>query len=243
MICPEIVLAQITVEKQENPVILYSGTPRKYEIGGINVSGVKNYEDYVLIGLSGLSVGQVVAVPGEEITKATERYWKHGLFSNVRISADSIVGDKMFLNIELSERPRISEINYHGVKKSEREDLEARLGMVKGKQITPNMVDRAKIVIKRYFDDKGFKNAEVRILQRDDIAADNQVLVDVDIDKKEKVKINKIYINGNEALSDAQIRKAMKKTRERSNWSNGMRKLFKNCILQCKNVLVHLTVL
>ena len=227
-IAPQKAVAQTTEEKQVNPVILYSNAAsRSYEIGGISVSGVKNYEDYVLIGLSGLSVGQTVRVPGDEITNATKRYWKHGLFSDVRISADSIVGNKIYLNIALAERPRISEIRYHGVKKSEREDLETRLGMVKGKQITPNMVNRAKILIKRYFDEKGFKNADVEILQRDDVTADNQMIVDVNIDKKEKIKIHKIYINGNEQVADKTIRKAMKKTREKSTWANRFRNFFK----------------
>ena len=194
-LAPQKVVAQIVEEKQVNPVILYSSSmPRSYEIGGISVSGVKNYEDYVLIGLSGLSVGQTVRVPGDEITAATKGYWKHGLFSDVHILADSIVGNKIYLNIQLAERPRISEIRYNGVKKSEREDLESRLGMVKGKQITPNMVNRAKILVKRYFDEKGFKNAEVEILQRDDVTAENQVIVDVNIDKKEKIKIHQIFI-------------------------------------------------
>lgn len=224
---PQVTKAQMNAEKQVNPVILYSGNPKSYEIGGIAVSGVKNYEDYVLIGLSGLSVGQKVQIPGDDITNATKRYWKHGLFSDVRILADSIVGDRIYLTIQLAERPRISEIHYNGVKKSEREDLESRLGIVKGRQITPNMVDRAKIVIKRYFDEKGFKNAEVEIVQRDDVAADNQMIVDINIDKKEKIKINKIYIDGNEHLSDKTIRKAMKKTRERSNWANRFRNFFK----------------
>ena len=224
---PQVAKAQMNAEKQVNPVILYSGNPKSYEIGGIAVSGVKNYEDYVLIGLSGLSVGQKVQIPGDDITNATKRYWKHGLFSDVRILADSIVGDRIYLTIQLAERPRISEIHYNGVKKSEREDLESRLGIVKGRQITPNMVDRAKIVIKRYFDEKGFKNAEVEIVQRDDVAADNQMIVDINIDKKEKIKIYKIYINGNEHLSDKTNRKAMKKTRERSNWANRFRNFFK----------------
>ena len=224
---PQKSMAQVMGEKQEEPVILYSATPKSYEIGGISVSGVKNYEDYVLIGLSGLSVGQRVKVPGDEITAATKRYWSHGLFSDVRISADSIVGDKIYLNIALAERPRISEIRYNGVKKSEREDLEARIGMVKGKQITPHMIDRAKIYIKRYFDDKGFKNAEVEILQHDDVMADNQMIVEINIDKKEKIKIHNIYINGNEEVADKTIRKAMKKTREQSTWANRFRNFFK----------------
>ena len=169
-------------QTEETPVILYSATPKKYEIGGIDVTGVKNYEDYVLIGLSGLSVGQVITVPGDEITQAIKRYWRHGLFSNVSISATKIEGNKIYLKISLTQRPRISQINYSGIKKSEREELEKRLGLVKGNQITPNLVDRAKILIKRFFDDKGFKNAEINILQRDDISAENQVIVDIDID-------------------------------------------------------------
>ena len=154
---------------------MYSGTPKKYEIADINVEGVKNYEDYVLIGLSGLSVGQTITVPGDEITGAIKRYWRHGLFSNVSITAEKIEGNKIWLKISLTQRPRISDIRYHGVKKSEREDLQTKLGMIKGSQITPNLVDRAKVLSKRYFDDKGFKNAEITITQRDDPANENQV--------------------------------------------------------------------
>ena len=57
-----------------NPTILYNGTPKKYEIADIKVEGVKNYEDYVLIGISGLAVGQTVTIPGDDITDAVKRY-------------------------------------------------------------------------------------------------------------------------------------------------------------------------
>ncbi|KAA6331031.1 Outer membrane protein assembly factor BamA [termite gut metagenome] len=109
---------------EPKPVISYSGTPKKYEIGGIEVAGVKNYEDYVLIGLSGLSVGQIITIPGDDITQAIKRYWRHGLFSNVSITAERFEDKKVYLKIALTQRPRISELHYHGIKKSEREDLE-----------------------------------------------------------------------------------------------------------------------
>lgn len=207
-------------EKITNPLIIYSGTPKQYEIGGIRVTGGEGYEDYVLIGLSGLSVGQTITVPGDEVTQAIKSYWKNGLFSQVKIEADSIVGKKIYLNIALAQRPRISDIVYHGVKKSEREDLEARLGMMKGGQITPNIIDRAKLLAKRYFDDKGFKNAEIVIMQRDDPNKTNQVVVDINIDKKEKIKIHKITIDGNVALSDKKIKRLMKKTNEKGKLIN-----------------------
>ena len=193
-------------DKIVNPDISYAGTPRTLTIGGINVSGVEGYEDYVLTGISGLSVGEQVEVPGDDITNAVKRYWKHGLFSKVAVAADSIVGVKLYLHIYLSVRPRISNINYIGLKKSEREDMEQKLGMVKGTQLTPNMIDRAKILAKKYFDDKGFKNADIEINQREDVTEKNHVILDVVVDKKEKTKVHKITIEGNEKLSDRKIK-------------------------------------
>ena len=193
-------------DKIVNPDISYAGNPRSLLIGGINVSGVEGYEDYVLTGISGLAVGDRIDVPGDEITDAVKRYWKHGLFSKVAIAADSIVGEKIYLHIYLAVRPRISNINYIGLKKSEREDMEQKLGMVKGTQVTPNMLDRAKILAKKYFDDKGFKNADIQINQRDDVANKGQVILDVMVDKKEKIKVHQITIDGNEKLSDRKIK-------------------------------------
>ena len=188
------------------PDISYAGTPKTLVLGGINVSGIEGYEDYMLAGISGLSVGQEIMVPGNEITDAVKRYWRHGLFSDVKISADSIVGDKIYLHVSLALRPRVSVINYVGLKKSEREDMGNKLGLLKGAQITPNMIDRAKILAKRYFDDKGFKNADIEIRQRDDVSNKNQVILDVIIDKKEKMKVRDIIIEGNAQLPSRKIK-------------------------------------
>lgn len=193
-------------QKIVNPDITYSGTPKTYKLAGLTVTGIEGYEDYVLTGISGLTVGQELEVPGTAITDAVKRYWKHGLFSDVSISADSIVGDNIYLKIHLAPRPRISTINYNGLKKSEREDMEKKLGLLKGGQITPNMIDRAKILAKKYFEDKGYKNAEVFIRQRDDVAAKNQVILDIDVDKKEKLKVRTITIDGDNQLGEKKIK-------------------------------------
>src|SRR5574344_2695150 len=167
----------INAQAQE-PTIVY-GQEQKYEIGGITVDGDKNHDDYILIGLSGLTVGEIVSLPGDEITAAVKRYWKRGLFSDVQIKADSIVDGKVYLRVSLAMRPRVSEININGVKKAEQDDLKAKMGIVKGSQLTPDMIDKAKIIAKRYFDEKGFKNAEVVIVQHDDFTLDDQLIVDV----------------------------------------------------------------
>ena len=193
-------------DKIEYPEVTYAGTPRTVTIGGINVTGVEGYEDYVLAGISGLTVGQQVELPGAVITDAVKRYWKHGLFSQVKLYVDSLVGDKAYLHIALKVRPRVSAINYLGLKKSEREDMETKLGLLKGLQLTPNSIDRAKILAKKYFDDKGYKNAEITINQREDVAGKNQVILDVLVDKKQKMKVRHIYIEGNEFLKASKIK-------------------------------------
>lgn len=217
--------AQSTIKE---PTILYGNTPRKYTIGGINLSGVDNYEPYIIIGISGLSVGDVIEVPGDAITGAVKNYWKHGLFSDVSITADSIVDNKIYLGISLKQRPRVSQIRFNGVKKSEREDLELKIALRKGNQITPNMVDRDIKVIKEYFDDKGYSNANVTIDQRPDVTADNQVIVDINVEKKKKIKVNRIYLTGVEKLPLKKVKYAMK-TREKTRWST-----VKNTFLRSK---------
>ena len=213
-------------QKIVNPDITYTGSPKTYKLAGLTVTGIDGYEDYVLTGISGLAVGQELEVPGTAITDAVKRYWKHGLFSDVSITADSIVGDNIYLKIHLAPRPRISTINYNGLKKTERDDLEKKLGLLKGGQITPNMLDRAKILAKKYFDEKGYKNAEVFIRQRDNVAAKNQVILDIDVDKKEKLKVRSIIIDGDSLLGDKKIKGtlfskgAFSKTHEAGKLSN-----------------------
>ncbi len=201
-----LVPAAFAQDKIVNPDISYAGSSRSLILGGINMTGIEGYEDYMLTSISGLTVGQEIDVPGTAITDAVKRYWRHGLFSNVSISADSIVGNRIWLHITLATRPRVSTINYIGLKKSEREDMEQKLGLLKGMSVHPNAIDRAKVLAKKYFDDKGFKNAEIEILQRNDVSEKNHVILDVIVDKKEKMKVRYIMLYGNEQLSEKKIK-------------------------------------
>lgn len=218
-----------TADPQDAPEVFYS-TPKRYKIADIRVTGVTGFDDFVLVGFSGLSVGDEVSIPGEEITDAVKRFWRHGLFSDVKIIATKIEDGKVWLEIRLKQRPRISGITYHGVKKGEREDLETRVGLRPGSQITPNLMDRAKTLINKYFDEKGFKNVEIEITERENPAKEGEVFVDIDISKNQKTKIHRIHFSGNRALSDATLKKAMKKTNEkfslRNDFKSSIREMF-----------------
>jgi len=220
----QFLVAQTTSVKDTTslPVIEYSNSAPKYEIAEIKVTGASNYEDFVLIGFSGLTVGDIISVPGNEITNAVKRFWKQGLFSDVKILATKISGGKIWLTIALKERPRVSEVNYIGLKKNEKEDLDLKVGIVKGNQITPNISDRAKKVIEKYMEEKGFLNVLVNVYQRNDPKKAGFVIVDINIDKKLKTKVHKLIFTGNTVLTHNQLNKVMKKTND-NNWRNFFR--------------------
>ena len=196
------------------PTIEYSMQSKTYEIADISITGADSYEDFVLIGFSGLAVGDKIEVPGDQITKSLKRFWKQGLFSDVKFKAKKIEGDKIWIEIALKQRPRISEIAYNGLKKSEVEDVEVKIGIQKGGQMTPDLEDRANKVITKYLSDKGFRDATINVLQFDDHDHPGYVKVAVNVNKKTKTRVGNIYIIGNEALTDNQINFAMKKTND-----------------------------
>ena len=202
------------ISKADLPKIEYTLQRKTYEIAGITVSGAESYEDFVLIGFSGLAVGDKIEVPGDQITKSIRRFWKQGLFSDVKIEATKIEGNKIWLNIALKQRPRVSEVIYNGIKKSDKEDLEIKVGISKGSQMTPNLADRAETMVKKFYAEKGYYHTQVSVRQYKDESLPGYVKVEINVDRKEKTKINAIYITGNEALNHNKINHAMKKTND-----------------------------
>jgi len=202
------------------PNVIFSAMPRTYEIAGIKVTGAPNYDDFIVIGYSGLKVGEIVEIPGNDITTAAKRLMKQGLFSKVQIKVEKTYGNKAWLEIALRTQPRISEVNYVGVKKGERKDLEERLQLMKGNQITQNIVNRIELIVKKYYTDKGFGNVDVKVDLHEDLSHQNEMIVDIVVDRHDKVKVHKIYIDGNEVLSDNKIQRTMKKTNEKNKLIN-----------------------
>ncbi len=206
--------AQVATDTIYNPNIVFSSVPRTYEIAGIEVTGADGYDDMMVIGYSGLNVGDRIEIPSDEWRNIAKRIWRHQLFSKVQIKVTKTYGDKAWIELALRPQPRISQINYYGIKKGERDDLQERLQLMKGNHITPNTINRTTSIIKNYFSSKGFGNAVVKIEQRDDLSHENEKIVDIYIDKHDKIKVHKIYIDGNEALNDRTVKRAMKKTNE-----------------------------
>ncbi|MGQ8335057.1 BamA/OMP85 family outer membrane protein [Sunxiuqinia sp. A32] len=194
---------------------IYYSSPKKYEIAGIKVVGIRYLDTDVLIQISGLSVGDEVSVPGDEISGAIKKLWSHQMFSDVKIEAQKIVGDKIWLNIHLQEMPRLADVNFYGVSKSEKDDITEKVLLLKGSQVTENQLNNAERIIKGIFLEKGFLNTDVNIVQKDDTIQDNSVILDIYVDKKEKVKVEEIVYHGVEKVKPKMLDRAMKKTNAR----------------------------
>jgi outer membrane protein insertion porin family len=208
-------LISITSIFAQNIVVDYSN-PQKYVIANISVSGIRFLSKDALVMLSGLQVGQTITVPGEDITKAIDKLWKQGLFSDVKIYATKVKGDSIYLDIYLQEQSRLNKVYYYGINGSQKSDLKDKLDLKVGQKVTKNLLRNSKIVIKKYFAKKGFPYVDVKFKLEDDTLYQNTVDLYISIDKKNKVKIKKIIVDGNKAFSDRKVRRELKDTKQKN---------------------------
>lgn len=215
ILCTPFLLKGQTVQVGDQINIDYN-SPREFTIGGISVSGVNYIDHNVVVMVSQLSVGDRIIVPGEEIASAINNLWRQGLFTNVSIGVTSIQDDMIFLDIELRERPRLSRYEFKGVRRSDANKLTEKLNLVRGDVVTESMLFRAKTSIKEYYVDKGYLSPEINITQIKDTVRTNSLQLEFEIDRGKRTRIREVIIHGNEELSDRQIKRLMKNTRERS---------------------------
>lgn len=194
------------------------GRPTEYEIGGIVIEGAKYVDKNALQMISGLRVGNTVKVPGDDFSQAIKKIWEQGMFEDVSINATEFVGNKVFLEILVKERPRVSKFSFKGVKKTEADEIRNKINLSRGDVATDHLFTKTRRIIEDYYYDKGYLNAEIDIEQVVDTARDSYVDMVIHVDKGHKVKIGKINFIGNESLSDSQLQAAMKETKQRGHF-------------------------
>ncbi len=199
-----------------NYQILDYSSPHEYEIGGIVVTGVKDRDPNAIAGYAGLTVGKKIMIPGQDVSGAIKSLWKIKLFTDVNIIIDRTIGDIVFLEIRLKERPTLSKYAYKGVKKSTHEDLNDIVKdiLIKGGIITDDVKILAANKIKEFYRKKGYLNAKVDIKDSPDEEKTNSVKLMIDIKKNKRVKIDDIYFIGNSYVNDKTLRKKMKNTKK-----------------------------
>lgn len=217
--------AQLAVpgEKRQGGMGSTSGMPQRpteYIIGGITVSGNRFLDQDLLLAVTGLTVGNKVKLPNDEsISKAIRNLWRQDLFSDVVISVTKVIGDKVFLDIHIEERPRLSRFNFKGIKKSEANELKDKINLVSRKVVTEATKTDAVSRIRKYYVDKGYGNVVVSVQERIDTVLANSVILTFNIDKGNKTKINQINIGGNTVASDGKLKGTFKSTKEMPRFS------------------------
>ena len=189
--------------------------PQQYEIGGIVVDGAKYVDASMLSMIAGLRVGDVISIPGEDISSGIRKIWEQGLFEDVAINATDFVGGKVFLQIVIKEKPRVSRFSFSGIKKSEADEIRNKINLSRGDIATEHLLTKTTRIIEDYYYNKGYYNVAIDIEQVADSVRENYVDMHINIDKGQKVRIGQINIIGNEHLSDVQVLTAMKETKER----------------------------
>ncbi|MBO7617226.1 MAG: BamA/TamA family outer membrane protein [Bacteroidales bacterium] len=192
--------------------------PQKYEIGGIVVEGAKYVDASMLSMIAGLRVGETISIPGDEISNGIRKIWDQGLFEDVAINVTDFVGNKVFLQIVIKEKPRVSKFSFKGIKKSEADDIRNKINLSRGDIATEHLLTKTTRIIEDFYYDKGYHNVNIDIQQVADTARENYIDMLINVDKGPKVKIGKINIIGNENLADGQILAAMKETKQRGHF-------------------------
>jgi len=200
--------------------IFNSKTPKEYTIAEIKVTGAQSFDPSLITSISGLAVGDKVMIPGaDNFSRAITNLWKQNLISNVEIYFTQLVDKNLYVEISITERPRLSSFKFKGIKKGEADDLTTKTGLVKGRVVTENMKRTAVDNIKKFYVDKGFRNTDVTTLEIKDISAPNALLLTFIINKRKKVKINDLDFAGNDNVPDNKLKKQMKGTKEMSRFT------------------------
>ena len=192
--------------------------PQEYEIGGIVVEGAKFVDGSMLSMIAGLRVGDKVKVPGDDFSTAVKKIWDQGMFEDVAINATDFVGNKVFLQIVIKERPRVSKFSFKGIKKSEADEIRNKINLSRGDIATDHLLTKTRRIIEDYYYDKGYLNVNIDIEQTADTARESYIDMRINIDKGPKVRIGKINVFGNENMSEGQILAAMKETKQRGHF-------------------------
>ena len=212
-----------TVPVSVNPQLMEifnSKVPTQYNLAGITVTGAKAFDQNLIISISGLAIGDKLMLPGSDaFSKAISKLWKQNLVVDVEVFLTKLEGKNLFIELAITERPRLADFKFIGIKKGEKDDLETKVGLSKDRVVTDNMKLSAIEAINKFFADKGFRNVTVDVKEQPAPSMINAVTLVFTINKGNKVKVNSINFADNESINDLKLKKQMKGTKELSRFT------------------------
>lgn len=195
---------------------MLSSSPEEYVIGGLKVKGAPHMDASSIKVFSGLKVGDRIKVPGDAISNAIKELWKEKLFSDVRINVEKVQDDNIYLIIKVKERPRLSSFTFDGVSRSNAKDLRKKIRLMRGKMVTENLLHKTRNKIRRYYIDDGYYDATVDIEKLPDSSSSNAVILNINANEGERVKVKDIEFKGNQSFSDLRLEILMEDVKEKA---------------------------
>ena len=205
-----------TAQAQTTPL---AGEGKQYKIGTISVVGSQQYNEQTIIAYTGLKTGDLVYLPGDRISDIIKKLWAIGLFSDISLSVKEIRDNVVDLELYVEEVPELNEITITGIKEKKTKELKEDNELKKGAKVTENLITKTKFYIENKYKKEGYLNSNVTIITKpveDTSTTSKKVNMLINIEKSGKVKITDINFENNEQLSNAKLRKQMKKTKQRN---------------------------
>jgi outer membrane protein insertion porin family len=188
---------------------------KEYILGGITVTGLKKFSEETVKVFTGLKTGQLLKLPGDKLTSAIKKLYESKQFSNVDVYLAKVDGNSVYLQFDVQELPQLNQIKIAGIRKGKAKELKEDAELKTGTMVTDNLIVTTKNYFTKKYTDKGFLKTKVNLDVKKDSSDTNSVNMNIFIDKGSKIKIKYIFFNGNKALSDKKLRKAMKNTKEK----------------------------
>ncbi len=149
------------------------------------------------------------------LNQSVHELWDRNLINDIKVEAERSA-DGVALVIEITERPTLRSIEYQGIKRLSRTDINEEITrnqvrVREGDPVNLGELRRLQRLIETLYAEKGFRLADASY-RIEPIENDRRVIFT--IDEGDKVRIEDIDFEGNTVFSDRRLRFAMKKTKE-----------------------------
>jgi len=226
---------------QDRNYVDYGAEVKTYEIGGIKIEGGGDRDSNAIKSVAGLKAGAKIEIPGTDISRGVKALYRLGIFSNVEVVQELIEEDVIFLKLILTERPTLSRLQFLNVKKSHEDDLTEIVQdiVTKGKIISDNDKELAIRKLKQFYIDKGHLDATVKLSEKQDSVRANSIVLQFDVDRKERIKVSDITFTGNDNLKDRKVRKLIKETKRKGTFLRKSKYIKENFEGDKKKLIAH----
>jgi outer membrane protein insertion porin family len=203
------------------PLLLSGGIPARAQppvngrtIEGIEFRGLKALSEETLRYYLGIEPGQ--PLDEEALDHNIKQLWDRGLVDDLSVeSVPTPAGVRLV--ITLQERPILRSLDYEGLKRISKTDLQDKLTtqhirIREGEPLSLGELQRVKTLIEEMYAEKGYRFANAQYNVED--VGPNEKKVVFTVDEGNRVRISDIEFEGNTVFNDLHLKWVMKKTKE-----------------------------